>query len=238
MTARTSIHVVRVSLAILTCALVTQPALADPDYLPLQVGNTWSYEGSGGYAETMTVIGTTEVLGEVVSVIDYSASTSNEPLENYWTRASDGDVMLWGFFRDEEGGWGLAYDPPIRWVDVPAVVGATWACTTQVYALPGEIPEGEMVLEYTVWWGGVLSPPAGSFQAIGIGFADPWELGTKLRGYAPDGRVLGARSEPSRWLSDGVGLVQYDYDALYELVSFGTTPVDVATWARVKLLYR
>ena len=103
MTARTSIHVVRVSLAILTCALVTQPALADPDYLPLQVGNTWSYEGSGGYAETMTVIGTTEVLGEVVSVIDYSASTSNEPLENYWTRASDGDVMLWGFFRDEEG---------------------------------------------------------------------------------------------------------------------------------------
>ena len=34
------------------------------------------------------------------------------------------------------------------------------------------------------------------------------------------------------------GLVQYDATELYELVSYGTTPVELATWSRVKMLYR
>ena len=222
----------------LTVTLGSTPALADPAYLPLGIGNTWSYEGSGDEAETMTVVGTAEVLGETVSVIDYSESSQNEPLENYWSCGSDGDVLLWGFFRDEVGGWGVAYDPPIRWVEVPAAVGTTWACTTQIYSLPDEIPGDVAVFEFTVTWEGILSLPAGSFQVIAIGFADPWLRGVAVAGYSTDGRALAGRSEPDRWLSDGVGLVQYDATELYQLVSYGTSPVELATWTRVKLLYR
>ena len=229
---------VSATFVMLGVVLAASPALADPAYLPLGIGNTWSYEGSGDESETMTVIGTAEVLGEAVYVIDYSASSQNEPLENYWTCGPDGDVLLWGFFRDEAGGWGLAYDPPIRWVEVPAFVGATWVCTTQIYSLPGEIPEDVAVFEYTVTWEGVLSPPAGSFQAIAIGFVNPWRRDLAVPGYSADGRALSGRTEPDRWLSDGVGLVQYDATELYELVSYGTTPVELATWTRVKLLYR
>jgi len=229
---------VSATLVVLAVVLSASPTLADPVYLPLGIGNTWSYEGSGDESETMTVVGTAEVLGEVVYVIDYSASSQNEPLENYWTLGPDGDVLLWGFFRDEDGGWGLAYDPPIRWVEVPAFVGATWACTTQIYSLPGEIPEDVVVFEFTVTWEGMLSPPAGSFQAVAIGFADPSQRGRTAPGYSVDGRALTGRAEPNRWLSDAVGLVQYDATELYELVSYGTTPVEVATWTRVKMLYR
>jgi hypothetical protein len=222
----------------LTMVLVASPVLADPGYLPLGVGNTWSYEGSGDEAETMTVIGTAEVLGETVYVIDYSASSQNEPLENYWTSGPDGEVLLWGFFRDEDGGWGMAYSPPILWVDAPTFAGAVWACTTQIYSLPSETPDTVAVFEYTVTWEGILSPPAGSFEAIAVGFVTPWQRGVAFRGYSADGRALTGRTEPDRWYSDGVGLIQYDATELYELVSYGTSPVELATWTRVKLLYR
>jgi hypothetical protein len=224
--------------AILMVKLAAFPAWADPLFLPLEIGNTWSYEAPPDEAEIMTVIGVTEVLGAEVKVIDFSASTYNDPLQNYWTLGTDGDVLLWGFFRDEDGGWGAAYFPPISMVDVPASVGATWACTTQIYSLPGEIPQDVAVFELTVTWEGVLSLPAGSFQAIGVGFADPSQAEAGSSGYFLDGRLRRGRSEAERWYSDGVGLVQYDTTSLYQLLSFGTTPVEPSSWARIKVLYR
>jgi hypothetical protein len=225
-------------LAVAACLLAPQSGIAYTNYLPLDPGFLWMYQGVGGNEESMSVTGTRTLFGETVSVMDVFNSTSNEPLKNYWRRAEDGDVLLCGFFRDEDGGWGLAYDPPIRWVDAPVVLGATWACTTQVYELPGMIPADVMVVEYTVWWEGTLPTPAGEFPSIGIGFANPWMAGSRFRGCAPDGRVLSGRSEPDRWLSDWVGLVQYVSDDLYQLYYWGIVPVEPLTWSRVKMLYR
>ena len=225
-------------IAVVASMLVPQSATGTPNYFPLEPGLFWMYEGTGGYEETMYVFGTRTLLGELVTVMGFSNSTSNEPLKNYWRRAEDGDVLLCGFFRDEDGGWGVAYDPPIRWVDAPVVLGATWACTTQVYELPGMVPADVMVLEYTVWSDGTLSLPSGDFPTVGIGFADPWTAETRLRGCTPDGRVASSRSGPDRWLCDWVGLVQYDADDLYQLWYWGMSPVEPQTWARVKMLYR
>jgi hypothetical protein len=173
-----------------------------------------------------------------VHIIDYSASTHNDPLQNYWTTGADGDVLLWGFFRDEEGGFGAAYQPPLVWIDAPLFVGKTWACTTQVYWLPDEVPAGPAVYEFTVTWDGVLAVPAGSFQSIAIGFADPVGPTAPRAGFGADGVAVGSRADPDRWFSDGVGQVQYEAEALYRLVSFGVTPVQAASWAHIKLLYR
>jgi hypothetical protein len=223
---------------VLTVAVLPLVALAEPVYLPLSTGNVWSYEGSTGEAETMTVIGTGQVMGETVHIIDYSASTHNDPLQNYWTTGADGDVFLWGFFRDEDGGWGVAYQPPLLWVDGPAFVGETWACTTQVYWLPGEVLEGTFTYEFIVTWEGLLALPAGDFEAIAIGFTDPVWPPAVGRLFSPDGLVDGSRPDPDRWYSDGVGLVQYEAGTLYELVSHGISPVRTASWTRIKLMYR
>ena len=238
MTTRSRISLSWVCLAVAGCLLAPQLGVAYTDYLPLEPGILWMYQSVGGNQESMIVSGTRTLFGETVTVMDVFNSTSNEPLKNYWRRAEDGDVLLCGFFRDEEGGWGLAYDPPIRWVDAPVVLGATWACTTQVYELPGMVPADMMVLEYTVWWEGTLTTPLGDFPTVGIGFADPWTAETAFRGCTPDGRIFSGRSEPDRWLCDGVGLVQYDTDDLYQLYYWCIVPVEPLTWSRVKMLYQ
>jgi len=226
--------------AVIVAVAVTIPAVAlgDPVYLPLSDGCTWSYAGPSGETETMTVVGAGQVMGATVQIIDYGPSTHNDPLQNYWTSGVDGDIFLWGFFRDEDRGWGLAYQPPLLLVDGPLFVGKTWACTTLVYSLPDEVPAGPAIYEFTVTWEGMLSVPAGEFPSIAIGFADPLDPPALRSGFGLDGRATDSRVDPDRWYSDGVGEVQYDAETLYQLVSFGITPVQGQSWTRIKQLYR
>lgn len=226
---------------VLVIMAVALPAtsLAEPIYLPLSVGDAWSYDADPGTGETMTVVGTRELLDATVHVIDYSESTHNDSLENYWTREADGDVLLWGFFREEGGGWGYAYVPPIRWIDVPVFVGKTWTCTSQVYQLPSEVPLATpLVATVVVTWEGDLSVPAGTFSSIALSDAIMAHPDIGRSGFALDGRASSLRSDTEYWYSDSVGEVQYNLDALYQLSSYGVAPVETVTWARIKVLYR
>jgi hypothetical protein len=214
------------------------PAAADPVYLPLGLGTTWSYETPARDAETMTVTGTIDLLSSTVTVIEYSESTANDSLENYWTTESDGDVLLWGFFRAESGGWGYAYDPPVRVVDAPLYVGKTWTIESQVLSLPGGAPTGTLSGELTVSWEGELTVPAGDFECFAIESVDtlpPPRLPVDVR---IDGRETGSSFYPTEWFSDGVGRVQYDSDTLYELVSYLASPVERTSWSTIKTLFR
>ena len=212
---------------------------AEPVYLPLSVGDSWSYEAGEGIGEILTVIGTRDLLGATVSVIDYSESTNNDSLENYWTREGDGDVLLWGFMREESGGFGYAYVPPVCWIDAPVFVGKTWRCTSMVYELPSEVPLAlPLVVELEVTWEGPVTVPAGTFFSIGISGSTSMPALARMHDLALDGRSLGTRPSTVYWYSDGVGEVQYDLDALYQLSSYGVAPVEAVTWGRIKGLYR
>jgi hypothetical protein len=217
-------------------------ASAEPVYLPLSVGDTWTYEEDGGMGETMTVTGLLDLLGNTVHVIQYSESTNNDSLENYWTREGDGDVLLWGFLRHDEGASGYAYLPPIRLIDAPVFVGKTWRCTSAVYELPSESPLAEpLVIDIEVTWEGDLEVPAGTFSSISVSDFPPSSSPERGHRLTLDGRSRSTRPPAvggEYWYSDGVGQVQYDSGGLYKLISFGITPVEAATWGRIKVLYR
>jgi len=231
----------------LTCTLVIGAVLivvlplaaaADPAYLPLVPGNAWTYDGVGGEHEMLTVTGTTQLLGETVIVIEYSESTENEGLENYWTIGAGGDVLLWGFFRVEAGGWGYAYSPPLILIDAPFELGKSWACTTMFHDLPGEVPAFEDVRAYEFAWEGPLTVPAGTFASVGVGELPGPTLSVGGRSFSADGRVLNRQVESSRWYSDGIGPVQYDATDLYQRSEYGLSPVESLSWSSIKALYQ
>jgi hypothetical protein len=228
----------RTVMVLLACVLVLPAwsASEDPDYLPLSTGRTWVYESPVGGGETMTVVGTRDLMGTVVWVMDYTESTVNDSLENYWTTGADGDVLLHGFVREDEGGWGVVYLPPIAALDVPVFVGKSWQCSTQTYRLPEETPWDDLEMGFEVVWEGVLSVPAGEFPCIGVANV-PVVWHDSRRGYTLDGRKLSRDSDPWTWYSGGVGVVRYDADRIYDLISYGVTPVESASWTRIKALY-
>jgi hypothetical protein len=209
-------------------------------YLPLAQDCTWSYTAQNGSAETQTVVGQRVLFGSAVTVIDYSQSTANEGLENYWTTESDGDVLLWGFFRDGPSPWGQLYQPPIRVLDAPLFVGETWSGETFQYDLPDTIPAGSLTWDFRVYGEGQLTVPAGTFDTFGVG---PDSLGTggpARAGFSLSGERIGdAAGERSAtsWWAPWVGQVQYRSDTTYQLASYSVTPVARATWTTIKALY-
>jgi hypothetical protein len=224
------------SLVLIIAAVFPHTCAAD-DYLPLQMGNRWEYTSSEG-DETREVTGTIQLWGEEVYVIEYPESVFNLGLENYWTTNPEGDVFLWGFWRDDDT-WGMLYFPPIPMADAPLYLNKTWSHTFAVYELPDTNYIAENEIGFAVYSEGIISVPAGDFYAYGIGQFLP--LGAGVLG---DHSVTGERvfdeprQEPTHWYSDGLGEVQYQATDLYQLVSFDQ-PVAVAqmSWGAVKALY-
>lgn len=229
-----------VALTLLTSAafasLLPAPGLAE-EYLPLPLGATWHYVGDAGGGETLVVTGTRVLFGTETQVVSYENSTMNDGLENYWTTAPDGDVFLWGFFRNLQG-WGWAYYPPLRMVDAPLSPGQQWSTTTTLYDLPELVPQSTFDYPLEVYTEGTITVPAGSFFAYGIGPATP----LPIFGYTVAGEVITADIRDrtaSDWWSDGVGRVQYVVDQTYALTSFEMpTPIVPTSWGRVKALYQ
>lgn len=207
------------------------------EYLPLDLGVTRQYVGDEGGAETLVVTGTRTLFGTEVKVISYQNSTVNEGLENYWTTAPDGDVLLWGFYRNVEE-FGRVYQPPVRMVDAPLSVGRQWATTFAIYTFPGYVVQGTATYPLEVYTEGPVSVPAGTYSAYGIGLGNP----PLLAGHTITGEVVTGdirEDVATDWWSDGVGRVQYDLDRRYQLLSADPpTPTTGISWGRVKALSR
>src|SRR5262249_6503577 len=86
------------SLLLLALLANASPVLA-ADYLPLQVGNRWTYSSVSTAFEQTEIVGTFERDGATVYVMQYSDRGANPGLLNFWTSESDGGVLLWGFNR-------------------------------------------------------------------------------------------------------------------------------------------
>ena len=77
---------------LLTALLLVAPAVAQPDYLPMQVGNQWIYRSSAGDVMTLEVTRAAQFQGRTYFLL------KGLPTGDYWLR------------RDEKGSV-LAYDP-------------------------------------------------------------------------------------------------------------------------------
>lgn len=208
------------------------------EYLPLEPGNFWSYRDAAGLEEMQVVTGQVPIFDGHPYAIEYTKSPDNLGLVNYWSTEPDGDVLLWGYFRD---GWGYVYQPPVRVLDAPLNVGKTWSTTTLFYTLPDTVPYQSFDAGYTAYGEPVLTVPAGEFPSFGIGPSDPAAKADLQGRYTLWGTVISDKNTGAEiWYSQGVGAVQYSYDHLFQLVTYTDHPVDVqiSAWGSVKALYR
>ena len=208
------------------------------DYLPLEIGNFWSYVSEDGATEMRVVSEQVPVFQGNPYQIEYTSSAGNHGLINYWTSEPDGGVLLWGFSRPNLG---YLYQPPIRMVDAPLYVGKTWTETTDIYSLPDTtfVQTAE-----TIFWVAEdpeLTVPAGVFPTFGIDEFSP-DLQVLLDSrfsLAGESRTNMSRYV-SQWFSLGVGVVQVDYNFILQLETYTDHPVavEVSSWGAVKALYR
>jgi hypothetical protein len=223
-------------------AAATRPASAQ-SYLPLAVGNHWDYASLDGYHETQRITGTIELNGRTVFVKSYEQSTSNTGLENYWIEDANGRLLLCGYYISSPDSGGIVYEPPLCLVDAPLALGKNWTATVQAYRLPGMVPETPWQAQFEVLEAGDLVTPAGTFPASGVGQTQIFP--TLLAGRSASGEAVGASAgksaavAPMDWYSPGVGVVQYNADAVYQLTGYGfPTAIVASTWGRLKSLYR
>ncbi len=208
------------------------------DYLPLETGNFWSYVADGGVEETRVVGDKVPVFHGFPYGIEHPVSPNNQGLVNYWTAGPDGDVLLWGFYRN---GWGYLYQPPIVLADAPLSLGKSWTSVVEIYSLPDTNFVQVATFNLVVHEAPELTVPAGVFSTYGIGDPDP---GVKsliddrftLWGTLNTNKV----ATVSLWYSLGVGVVQDQTDRLYKLKDYTDRPVDVevSSWGELKVLFR
>lgn len=227
----------------MSLALIPACALGAP-WLPLTAGMRWEYRGAGGQHQIETITGFTTLHGRVVAVKSY-AEGADAGLQNYWFLAPDGSVMLAGFLNPSASlAW--VYEPPVRYLPVPPVVGPGPDVLTSVHDLFTDALLFQTSMRFDVTEQVTLAVPAGSFPTFGVGRL----VNLPGPGTAPqlaltmDGRALPPPApgifyiQSTDWFSEGVGVVQYQSFELLQLVGFGSpVPVAHSSWARVKRLY-
>lgn len=222
--------------------LMAASAAHAQSYMPLAVGNHWSYATPSGAHDDQLVTGTKTILGRSVYVITYGAGGVNAGLENYWIPQLEGGVYLCGFWHEGDQ-FGILYDPPILFVNAPLELGKAWAISFRTWRLPGMIDDGPLDLGLEVMEEADLALPAGTLHSFGIGQTLPPTIRTPAGSLRTlDGKVPTTQSSmASDWFSAGVGYVQYQYgeNDPFQLTSFDVpTPVAVTTWGRLKGRYR
>ena len=107
------------------------------------------------------------VRGRTVAVKQYLEGV-DAGLENYWLTAFDGSVLLAGFYRLADN-YGYAYEPPIRLFPAPPVLGDQPFQPIAVYDIVTQSLLFSASVRYDVLEDVMLSLPAGTFHAYGIG---------------------------------------------------------------------
>ena len=211
---------------------------------PLTIGTRWEYRGVGGAHQVETITGQTIVRGRVVSVKSY-AEGDDAGLQNYWLLDADGSVLLAGF-NNPTTATAWVYEPPIRYLPVPPVVGEQPFQSVEVHDLFTDALVFVDNFRFDVTEEVTLTLPAGSFHAFGVGRLTPLPgpAIAKGGGMTLDGRRLPAAdpsiyiTDTTDWYSEDTGVVQYKTGDLYQLAGFGLpTPTAKSSWAAIKRLY-
>lgn len=226
--------------------LVSAASIAHGDsWMPLAPGTRWEYRGVGGAHQVETITGQTNVHGRVVAVKSYSEGP-DAGLDNYWLLDADGSVLLAGFLNPSDL-FALAYEPPIRYLAVPPEAGPKPAQHIVAHDLFTDAVAFEFDIQMEQTGNVVLTLPAGTYQAVGVGQVAPPAGQALARGmsFTLDGRplavrdALGSELTPTDWYSYGVGNVMYQSSDLFQLVGFGLpTATASSSWGAIKRLYR
>jgi hypothetical protein len=238
-----SLRLVLVLCSTLAVPLPPSPVHAAP-WLPLGLGTRWEYRGVAGSHQVETITGFPVLHGRTVAAKSYSEGV-DAGLENYWLLAPDGSVLLAGF-NNPSAALAILYEPPIRLLPVPPVVGPGSFVTTTIFNLFTDAVLGTFPLRYDVSEEVQLTLPAGLFHTFGVGQAIslPSPQSVAGRTLSLDGRTIGRAGSSifsvttTDWFSEGVGEVQYLASDVYQLVSFGEpTATARSNWTAVKRLF-
>ncbi len=220
--------------------------------LPLVADNQWTYDvNDGGSTMTAVVDGSRTVRGNFSKIIKWTITggTSDE-YWNYWSIETDGSLLLHGWSRPENADLGVAYEPPVRWIDGTATVGGTWSTTATGYDLEtGDGPDftvtfdGEFVSEGQL----LVGPDQTPYDALEMRLVDDVvQLGTQT--YSIAGRSIAGRERLARpkrgtnrqWYTINVGMIRElatGFDAQLTSDPSGIVPVTPSSWSAVKALY-
>ena len=240
----------------LTCAaflllggLLAASTASAADWLPMRLGNEWTYVDDGDEPHTETFIEIGSVRGRRVYVREYIGGPDNG-LYNFWLKDAQGGLLLAGYYKPLYP-FGLVYEPPVKiFPGVPAV-GVQYSTHVFAISVPDNAPYAEFDITMRVQQQVTLNVLAGSFPSFGVGQVPP--VGPSFT-VAPgvtlglDGRVVrdgGAESLDTppdsalEWYADGVGLVQYNTGMLFQLATANLpTPAAHVSWGRLKQLYK
>jgi hypothetical protein len=206
---------------------------AQPNWQPLAIGWTWSYE-NGTNLQSSVVQGSTNVRGRAVREIRHE-QVGVDVYRNYWSRDAAGNVYLHGFINDTVG-LARSYEPPVLWLPGELEVDASWLTAVDIHVgLEGDDLDSKVILAFRVTDHRVLDLPAGQFDAWGV--SEDASLGMAETAFTITGRrrEAGKAVSQARWYSHGFGLVK---DWGWELTDYTPVAAARATWGDVKALYR
>ena len=224
----------------LICALAIlaiASSVAANDYFPMCPGSVWEYLGSETEEPyTTTCIGTEDFWGVECAAFSHSGP-GDEGLVNYFFTGDEGHAVLRGFFRSYEN-WGMLYDPGIDIMSEDPYLGQQWCSTADWYDLPdyGYFGTYDYCLEIVEETDLVL--PAGVISAFGVGYLPPPALASSFDVF---GRAHpSVLSNAAYWYAYEVGTVQFLTADLYQIADYSLPPsgTEVASWSRIKTLYR
>jgi hypothetical protein len=223
--------------SVVVIVLAITAAASANDYFPMCTGSMWEYDSLDGKASyTKTCTGTDNFWGVECAVFENSGP-GDEGLSQYYYTDDDDAVLLRGFFREIEG-WGILYVPGIQMMSADPYVGQEWCTTAEAYDLPDYGYMGTNQFCLAVHEEVDLSLPAGMCRAFGVGpnVPPPLREGFDWLGHSRSS----ALGDSDRWYSRSIGVVQFITMHTYRLAGFSLPPsaVEVASWGRIKALYR
>lgn len=212
-------------------------ATAQIPWQPLAPGCAWNYTDGAGHERTVEAVGHAVIQGE--DVVELVWTESDQVYHNFWSLSPTGSVHLHAAYN-EDGVFTASYAPPILWLPAVDATERCWSTATRVFwSLDNSVPGAEATFGFCIADGGVLTVPAGDFDAVAVTESGPPLQGSRdgsayhVLGHRFDG--TGRQDEPS-WFAAGVGLVK---EGAWELTTYGgPTPSGTSNWGEVKALYR
>jgi hypothetical protein len=205
------------------------PSDAAPSYFPDDIGWRWEFV-AGTNRASIENVGTVTVIGREAIIRRYLVNDLNV-LDEYWSTDAQGNVLMHGWHQP---GFPRTrtFDPPIVFLSAPLVQGDAWEQTFDVYNdLAGTQYNEQATTVMIVATAGTISLPYGDVFAFGVD-------DTRVNRVAAD--ECSARAQPTRWFADGIGPVQFLFQAqLFQLeaVTPAVLPVAIGSWGAVKARY-
>lgn len=238
-----------VAFALTTLQAVSAARAGLPNlWMPTEAGSRWSFVGPLGARDSVIGRGPDQLDG-VQAVRNEHVAGPDAGLQQFWSNtgpADTGDLLFVGFHRTGED-FGIRYEPPMRFMRGPALVGDNWIVNPTPIRLPDGTSDERFTMEFRVME--VIEPGfVGEAYGVSYSLIPPAFLQRGARTYSPFGNLLPHDAvasgippdEPLDWFAVGYGQVRYRHGGgLFVLESYESpVPVENSTWGRIKRLYR